>query len=94
MVEVSGITAFEGKNCKQVIHKVCQLVKTNTKVGNIGIVPRIRNGSIIMKFSDMPSRDEIFTKKNNLEGITTADLELGGDENSIFINVSLALETK
>ena len=61
---------------------------------NIEIAHRIKNGSIIVKFSDRPSTDELFTKKVNLKGITTTDLGLGGDENSIFINESLAFERK
>ena len=44
---------------------------------NIEIAHRIKNGSIIVKFSDRPSTDELFTKKVNLKGITTADLGLG-----------------
>ena len=56
---------------------------------NIEISHRTKNGSIIAKFSDRPSRDDLFTKKVNLKGIATADLVLGGDEHNIFINESL-----
>ena len=61
---------------------------------NIEIAHRIKNSSIIVKFLDRPSRDDLFTKKVHLKGITTADVGLGVDENSIFINESLAFQTK
>ena len=89
MVDVGRIKAFDGENCKQIIYKVCQLAKTNIKIDNIEIAHRIKNGSIIMKFLDRPSRDELFTKKVNPKEI--AELRLGWDGNSIFINELLAL---
>ena len=72
MVEVCRIKAFEGEDCKELIFKVSQPVNTNIKMDNIEIAHRIKNRSIIMKFYDRPSRDELFTKKVNLNGITTA----------------------
>ena len=61
---------------------------------SIEIAHRIKNGSIVVKFSDRPSRDALFAKKVSLKGITTANLGLNGDENSIFINEPLAFEAK
>ena len=60
----------------------------------IEIAHRIKNGSIVVKSSDRPSRDELFAKKVNLKGITNADLGLSGDENSVFINEPLVFEAK
>ena len=51
-------------------------------------------GSIIVKFYDRPSKDELFTKNVNLKRTTTADLGPSGYEKSMFINESLAFETK
>lgn len=94
MVEVCGIKAFEGEDCKELIFKVSQPVNTNIKMDNIEIAHRIKIDSIIVKFSDKPSRDKLFTKKVNLNGITTADVGLGGDKNSVFISESLGFETE
>ena len=94
MVEISRIKAFKGENCKQLIFKVRQLAKINIKIDNIEIAHRIKIDSIIVKFSDKPSRDKLFTKKVNLNGITTADVGLGGDKNSVFISESLGFETE
>ena len=42
------------------MYKLCHLAKKNIKMGNIDIAHRTKNGSIIVKFSERPSRDKLF----------------------------------
>ena len=58
MLEVSEIKAFEGENCKQLIVQVCQLAMISIIMDNIEIAHKIKNGSIIVKFSGITYMDQ------------------------------------
>ena len=57
---------------------------------NIDIAGRIKNGSIIVKICVRPSTDKLFTKKVNLKGITTADVDWAGDNTNLPANNNIS----
>ena len=91
MIEVSGIPVKENENCTDIIKRLGSLIGLNVH-NSIEIAHRIKNGDIIVKFRDRPSRDTLFRAKDKLKGKTTKDLELN-EEKFIYINESLAFDT-
>ena len=93
MLEISGIPQNSNKNCVMLVHKLCDITDSNIKVTNIEVAHRIKNGDIIVKFKDRPSRDTLYNNKYNLKNKSAKDL--GFDtENSIFVNEFLSFETR
>ena len=92
MSEVSGIPVKENENCIDIIKRLGSLIGLNVN-NSIEIAHRIKNGDIIVKFRDRPSRDSLFRAKDKLNGKTTKDLEFN-EEKFIYINESLAFDTK
>ena len=92
MIEVSGISVKENENCIDIIKRLGSLIGLNVN-NSIEIAHRIKNGDIIVKFRDRPSRDSLFRAKDKLKGKTTKDLEFN-EEKFIYINESLAFDTK
>ena len=86
MVEISGIKETEGENCKEIALKICQTAKTDITVDKIEIAHCIVNGSIIVKFTDRPSRDKLYNNKIYMKNITTQDLGYEGPSSSVYIN--------
>ena len=64
--------------------------KTNSTVE---IAHRIKNGDIIAKFRDRPTRDKLYNNKECLKNLSTKDLGFQ-EEHYIFINESLAFDAK
>ena len=91
MIEVSGIPVKKNENCIDIIKRLGSL---GLNVNNsIEIAHRLKNGDIIVKFRDRPSRDSLFRAKDKLKGKTTKDLEFN-EEKFIYINESLAFDIK
>ena len=70
-----------------------QITSTDIRKNKIEVSHRTKNGDIIVKFKDRPSRDALFVNKYNLKEKSTKDLGFSS-ENSIFINESLSFDTK
>ena len=92
MIEVSGIPIKEDENCIDIISRLCNLIGLNID-NSIEIAHRIKNGDIIVKFRDRPSRDRMFRGKDKLKGKSTKDLGFQ-EEKFIYVNESLAFDTK
>ena len=56
MLKVSGIPQNSNENCVMLVHKLCGITDSNIKVTKIEAIHRIKNGDIIVKFKDRPSR--------------------------------------
>ena len=93
MLEISGIPVAQDENCSDIVYKLCQITSTDIKKSKIEVSHRTKNGHIIVKFKDRPSRDALFANKYNLKEKSTKDLGFSS-ENSIFINESLSFNTK
>ena len=63
MIEISGILHEQNKDCIELAHQVCKLVAVDIKKENIEIAHRIKNEDIIVKFTDQPTRDQLYVKK-------------------------------
>ena len=92
MIEVSGIPVKENENRIDIIKRLGSLIGLNVN-NSIEIAHRIKNGDIIAKFRDRPSRDSLFRAKDKLKGKTTKGLEFN-EEKFIYIYESLAFDTK
>ena len=92
MLEISVIPVAQDENCTNIAYKLCQITSTDKK-SKIEVSHRTKNGDIIVKFKDRPSRDALFANKYNLKEKSTKDLRFS-NENSVFINESLSFNTK
>ena len=88
-LEISEIPVAQDENCTDIMYKLCQITSTDIKKSKIEVSHRTKNGDIIVKFKDRPSRDALFANKYNLKEKSTKDLGFSS-ENSIFINESLS----
>ena len=93
MLEISGILLAQVENCTEIVYNLCQITSTDVKKCRIEVSHRPKNGDIVVKFKDRPSRDDLFANKYNVKEKTTKDLGFIND-NSIFINESLSFNTK
>ena len=93
MVEIRGIPKKDSENCVQIVKKLCQLVGMENCNNTVEIAHRIKNGDIIAKFRDRPTRDKLYNKKECLKNLSTKDLRFQ-EEHYIFINESLVFDTK
>ena len=94
MLEKSGIQEQEGENCIEIAHHIYKTAKANIPIHKIEIAHRIMNGSIIVKFRDRPSRGLLFKNKLQLKNITSEELGYEGPSKAIYINESLAFDTR
>ena len=92
MIEVSGIPSKDNENCVNIIKNICNLIDLNIE-NSIDIAHRIKNGDIIVKFRDRPSRDTLFRCKDKLKRKATKDLGFK-EERFIYVNESLAFDNK
>ena len=79
MIEVSGIPVKENENCIDIIKRLGSLIGLNVN-NSIETAHRIKNGDIIVKFRDRPSRDSLFRAKDKLKGKTTKGLEFNEEK--------------
>ena len=96
MVEISGIyiPESEAENCINIAHHICETANTNIPISKIEIAHRIMNGSIIVKFTDRPAKDLLFKNKTLLKDATSHDLGYEGPSSAVYINESLAFDTR
>ena len=57
------------------------------------IAHRIRNGDIIVKFADQPTRDQLYGNRFNLKNKSIKDTGFH-NETSIYLNESISFDTK
>ena len=93
MVEIRGVPKKDSESCVQIVEKLCQLVGMENCNNTVEIAHRIKNGDIIVKFRDRPTRDKLYNNKECLKNLSTKDLGFQ-EEHYIFINESLAFDTK
>ena len=68
-------------------------MNVNIKKSKIEIAHRIKNGDIIVKFKDRPSRDYLYANRNNLKDKSVKDIGFQ-NETSIYLNESFSFDTK
>ena len=93
MLEISGIPQESNENCVELVHNLCNITNNNVKISKIEVAHQVKNGDIIVKFKDGPSRDILYNNKFILKSKTAKDLGFDND-NSIFINESLSFDTR
>ena len=93
MLEISGIPQKTDENCIDLVHKVCALASVDIKKKKIEIAHRMKNGDIIVKFTDHPTRDQLYAKQANLKEKSIKDMGFQ-NETSIYLNESLLFDTK
>ena len=67
MLEISGIPVAQDEKCTNIVYKLCQITSTDIKKTKIEVWHRTKNGDIIVKLKDRPSRDALFANKYNLK---------------------------
>ena len=98
-LEINGIPQLDDENCITIVNSVANLLEINID-NSIDVAHRVtsarKNSSIIVKFKDRTSRDNLFESRNKLKDFTTADIEHDGNKSfpsstnsKIWINESL-----
>ena len=74
MIEISGISHEQNEDCIELAHQVCKLAAVDIKKKKIEIAHRIKNGDIIVKFTDRPTRDQLYANRVNLKNKSIKDI--------------------
>ena len=82
MIEISDIPHEQNKDCIESAHQICKLAAVHI----------IKNGDII-KFTDQPTRDQLYANQVNLKNKSIKDIGFQ-NETSIYLNESLSFDTK
>ena len=93
MIEMSGIPHEQNEDCIDLAHQVCKLTAVDIKKKTIKIAHRMKNGNIIVKFADRPTRDQLHANQVNLENKSIKDIGFR-KKTSIYLNESLSFDTK
>ena len=93
MIEISGIPHEQNKDCIDLAHQVCKLAAVDIKKKRIEIAHRIKNGDIIVKFTDRLTRDQLYVNRVNLKNKSIKDIGFH-IKTSIYLNESLSFGTK
>ena len=88
MIEISGIPDEQNEDCIELAHQVRKLAAVDIKQKKIEIAHRIKNGDIIVKFTDRPARDQLYANRLNLKSKSIKDIDFH-NETSIYLNESL-----
>ena len=88
MTEISSIPHEQNEDCIELAHQVCKLAAVDIKKKKIEIAHRIKNGNIIVKFTDRPARDQLYANRLNLKNKSIKDIDFH-NETSIYLNESL-----
>ena len=67
MIEISDIPHEKNEDCIELAHQVCKLAAVDIKKKKIEIAHKIKNGDIIVKFTDQPTRDQLYANQVNLK---------------------------
>ena len=93
MIEISGIPDEHNEDCIELAHPVCKLAAVDIKKKKIEIAHRIKNGDIIVKFTDQPTRDHLYVNRVNVKNKLIKDIGFQ-IKTSIYLNESLSFGTK
>ena len=93
MIKISGIPHEQNEDCIELAHQVCKLAAVDIKKEKIEIAHRIKNGDIIVKFTDRPTCDQLYANRVNLKNKSIKDIGFH-KETSIYLNESLSFDTK
>ena len=93
MIEISDIPHEKNEDCIELAHQVCKLAAVDIKKKKIEIAHKIKNGDIIVKFTDQPTRDQLYANQVNLKNKLITDIGFH-NETSIYFNESLLFDTK
>ena len=93
MIKISGIPHEQNEDCIELAHQVCKLAAVDIKKRKIEIAHKIKNGDIIVKFTDQPTRDQLYANQVNLKNKLITDVGFH-NETSIYFNESLLFDTK
>ena len=93
MIKISGIPHEQNEDCIELAHQVCKLAAVDIKKKKIEIAHKIKNGDIIVKFTDQPTRDQLYANQVNLKNKLITDIGFH-NETSIYFNESLLFDTK
>ena len=96
-LEISGVPKLEGETrdkCKEHVAKVMALVGSENDKSAIDVAHRKAGGGLIVKFKFREQRDEVYSKRFNLQGKTSLDLgfELPDKGNDLYLNESLSFD--
>ena len=94
MIEISGIPDEQNEDCIELAHQVCKLAAVDIKQKKIEIAHRIKNGDIIVKFTDWPRQDQLSTvcHLSKLKDRPIKDIGFH-NETLIYVNESLSFDT-
>ena len=67
MIEISGISHEQNEDCIELAHQVRKLAAVDIKKKKIEIAHRIKNGDIIVKFTDRLTRDQPYANRVKLK---------------------------
>ena len=93
MIEISCIPHEQNEDCIDFAHQVCKLVVVDITKKKIEIAHKIKNGEIIVKFTDRPPRDQLYANLVNLKNKSIKDFGFH-NETSIYLIESLSFDTK
>ena len=74
MIEISDIPHEKNEDCIELAHQVCKLAAVDIKKKKIEIAHRIKNRDIIVKFTDRPTRDQLYANRVNLKNESIKDI--------------------
>ena len=74
MIEISCIPHEQNEDCIDLAHQVCKLVAVDIMKKKIEIAHKIKNGEIIVKFNDRPTRDQLYANRVNLKNKSIKDI--------------------
>ena len=93
MTKISGTPHEQNEDSIDLAHQVCKLAAVDNKKKKIEIAHRIKNGDIIVKFTDRPTCDQLYANRVNLKNKSIKDIGFHKDT-SIYLNESLSFNTK
>ena len=93
MIEISGIPHEQNEDCIELAHQVCKIAAVDIEKKKIKIAHRIKNGDIMVKFTDRPTRDQLYANRVNLKNKSIKDIGFH-NETSIYLYESLSFDTK
>ena len=93
MIEISCIPHEQNEDCIDLAHQVCKLVAVDIMKKKIEIAHKIKNGEIIVKFNDRPTRDQLYANRVNLKNKSIKDFGFH-NETSLYLIESLSFDTK
>ena len=93
MIKISHIPHEQNEDCINLAYQVCKLAAVDIKKKKIEILHRIENGDTIVKYTDQPTRDQLYANQVNLKNKSIKEMVFH-NETSIYLNEFLSFDTK